>query len=59
MAKIGLFFGTQTGNTQTEAEIIQQAFGGESIVELIDVSKAEASDFERFEKLLSAARPEM
>ena len=28
MAKIGLFYGTQTGNTQTEAEMIQQEFGG-------------------------------
>jgi flavodoxin I len=45
MSKIGLFFGTQTGNTQTKAEMIQQAFGGESVVELIDVSQAEASDF--------------
>ena len=28
MSKVGLFFGTQTGNTQTEAEIIQKEFGG-------------------------------
>jgi flavodoxin len=27
MAKIGLFFGTQTGNTESAAEEIQKIFG--------------------------------
>lgn len=57
MAKIGLSFGTQTGNTQTEVETMQQEFGGESIVELIDVSKAEANDFERFENIIIGCPP--
>lgn len=52
MAKIALFYGTQTGYTQTEAETIQKEFGGDSIVELIDVSKAEVSDFDRFEYII-------
>ena len=52
MSKIGLFFGTETGYTQTEAETIQQEFGGDSVVELIDISKAEPSDFERFEYII-------
>ena len=52
MAKIGLFFGTQTGNTQTIAEDIQKALGGESIVTLHDVSKTEMSDLEEYETLI-------
>ncbi|WP_442942414.1 hypothetical protein [Nostoc sp.] len=36
-SNIGLFFGTQTGNTQTEAEIIQKEFGGEDVVTLNDI----------------------
>jgi flavodoxin I len=52
MAKVGLFYGTQTGSTQTESEAIQKEFGGDSVVELIDVSKAIASDFTRFEYII-------
>lgn len=48
MAEMGLFYGTQTGNTQTAAETIQKEFGGESVVELIDISQAELSDFEKY-----------
>jgi flavodoxin I len=51
MAKIGLFFGTQTGNTESAAEEIQKAFGG-GLVDLIDVSKAESSDFEGYDFLI-------
>ncbi|BAU40339.1 flavodoxin FldA [Leptolyngbya sp. O-77] len=49
MAKIGLFFGTQTGNTQTVAEQIQKEFGGDSVVELIDIANASPEDFEAYE----------
>ena len=52
MSEIGLFFGTQTSNTQTAAEMIQQELGGESIVELIDVAQAEPTDFEEFDKVI-------
>jgi flavodoxin I len=52
MTKIGLFYGTQTGYTQTDAETIQNEFGGDSVVELIDIAKAEASDFGRFENII-------
>ncbi|WP_017305678.1 flavodoxin FldA [Spirulina subsalsa] len=52
MAKIGLFYGTQTGNTETIAELIQQVFGGDSVVTLQDISKAEAGDFEQYECLI-------
>lgn len=52
MTKIGLFFGTQTGNTQTLAEDIQKALGGESVVTLHDVADAEASDFADYNTLI-------
>lgn len=52
MAEIGLFYGSETGYTQTDAEKIQKEFGGVSVVELIDIAKAEESDFERFEYII-------
>lgn len=45
MAKIGLFYGTQTGNTQAAAEMIQQQMGGESVVELFDIADTTTDDF--------------
>lgn len=48
MSKIGLFYGTQTGYTQTAAETIQKEFGGEDIVDLYDISRAEPSDFTKY-----------
>ncbi|MCG9886388.1 MAG: flavodoxin FldA [Cyanobacteria bacterium] len=45
MAKIGLFYGTQTGNTETLAEKIQAALGGDAVVDLHDVSDADVDDF--------------
>ena len=52
MAKIGLFYGTQTGNTQTAAELIQQEFGGDSVVDLYDIADAESSDFEEYDFII-------
>jgi flavodoxin len=52
MAKIGLFFGTQTGNTETVAEMIQKEFGGESIVDLNDISSASTEDFAPYDALI-------
>ncbi|MDY6898632.1 MAG: flavodoxin FldA [Cyanobacteriota bacterium] len=52
MSKVGLFFGTQTGNTQTEAEIIQKEFGGESVVDLEEIYQAEPSDFDEYENIV-------
>lgn len=52
MSKIGLFYGTQTGYTQTAAEMIQKEFGGESVVDVYDVSKVEPSDFEQYDKII-------
>ncbi len=52
MAKIGLFYGTQTGNTQTAAELIQKELGGSTVVDLHDVSTVDTSDFEGYEFII-------
>jgi flavodoxin I len=52
MTKIGLFFGTQTGNTETIAEAIQTAFGGDSVVTLHNVADVEWSDFDDYSNLI-------
>jgi flavodoxin I len=52
MAKIGLFYGTQTGNTQTIAEAIQSQMGGEGVVELYDVAQASTDDFVDYECII-------
>jgi flavodoxin I len=50
--KIGLFYGTQTGNTETFAERIQQELGGTSVVELHDVANAGVEDFQGYQYLI-------
>lgn len=52
MAKIGLFFGTQTGNTESIAQMIQDALGGESVVALHEVFSVESSDFEAYDRII-------
>ncbi|NEQ21595.1 MAG: flavodoxin FldA [Microcoleus sp. SIO2G3] len=52
MTKIGLFFGTQTGNTETIAEAIQTALGGDSVVTLHNVADVELSDFDDYSNLI-------
>ncbi len=52
MAKIGLFYGTQTGNTENIAESIQSLLGGGDIVDLHDVADIEPSDFENYDYLI-------
>jgi flavodoxin I len=54
MAKIGLFYGTQTSNTQTAAELIQKEFGGDSVVTLQDISQTEPSDFADYQYIIIA-----
>jgi flavodoxin I len=52
MAKIGLFFGTQTGNTETIAIAIQAALGGDSVVAIHDVADCGADDFGDYDQLI-------
>ncbi|PSB13349.1 flavodoxin FldA [filamentous cyanobacterium CCP1] len=49
MAKIGLFYGTQTSNTQTVAELIQKEFGGDDVVTIQDISRTEPTDFDEYQ----------
>ena len=51
MVKIGLFYGSTTGNTQKVAEIIAEAFGRVE-VDLHDVRKASADDLEKYDVLI-------
>lgn len=52
MSKIGLFYGTQTGNTQDAAETIQAELGGDSVVTLFDVAEADSSGFEGYDCII-------
>ncbi len=52
MSKIGLFYGTQTGNTETLAEAIQAQFGGESVVSIHDIANAAPEDFASFDCII-------
>lgn len=49
--KIGLFYGTQTGKTESAAEMIRDEFGG-NVVTLHDMVKVDASDFDEYECLI-------
>ena len=52
MTKVALFYGTQTGYTETASEIIQKEFGGDSVVTITNIAKAELSDFESYEYII-------
>lgn len=53
MSQIGLFYGSTTGKTEDIAERIQEALG-DDVVTLHEISEAENSDFEQYEKLIIA-----
>jgi flavodoxin I len=52
MAKIGLFYGTETGITEILAMCIQKEMGGDGIVDLHNVLNTITSDFEEYERLI-------
>ncbi len=52
MAKVGLFFGSQTGNTETIAEQIQEELGGDSVVTLHEISDASPDDFSEYSYII-------
>lgn len=52
MSKIGLFFGTQTGNTQAVAEQIQEAFGGDAVITLYDIAETEVDEMHQYDRLI-------
>lgn len=47
---IGLFYGSSTGNTETVAEQIAEALGGD--VDVIDIASADADKINGYEKLI-------
>lgn len=51
MSKIGLFFGTQTGKTESIAEMIRDEFG-DGEIDLHDMSSVDISDFDGYTKLI-------
>lgn len=51
MQKIGIFYGSTTGNTEGVAKQIQQELGADCC-QLFDVSKAKAEDIAQFSNLL-------
>ncbi len=52
MSKIGLFYGSTTGKTESAAEMIQQELGGEDVVTMHEISEVEDSDFDDYENLI-------
>jgi flavodoxin I len=51
MAKIGLFYGTQTGKTETVAESIQAEFGND-LVDMNDIADVQPEDFANYDFLI-------
>ncbi|MFP3013995.1 MAG: flavodoxin FldA [Arsenophonus sp. NC-QC1-MAG3] len=52
MAMIGIFFGSDTGNTENIAKMIQETLGGSDIAEIHDIAKSSKEDIEAFDILL-------
>ena len=52
MSKIGLFYGSSTGKTESAAEMIQAEFGGSSVVTLHEIADASDSDFDGYENII-------
>ena len=51
MSKIGLFYGTDTGNTERVADMIKEEIGGD-IVEIHDIASAKVEDFAKYDRLI-------
>ncbi|WP_395479611.1 flavodoxin FldA [Candidatus Curculioniphilus buchneri] len=51
MAKVGIFFGSDTGNTENIANIIQKQLG-KNIADIFDIAKSSKEDVERYDRLL-------
>ena len=52
MSKIGLFYGTTTGKTESVAEIIQTELGGSDVISIHDIADATRDDFNEYECLI-------
>jgi len=52
MAKIALFYGTETGTTEAAAKLIQKELGGASVVDLHNIAEASIKDFAKYQYLI-------
>lgn len=52
MKTIGIFFGSDTGNTEKVAKMIQKGLGGPKIAKIYDIAKSRKEDIESFNILL-------
>ncbi|NER84892.1 MAG: flavodoxin FldA, partial [Leptolyngbya sp. SIO1D8] len=52
MAKVGLFYGSTTGKTADAAEQIQSALGGDSVVDIHDISEKSVGDLAEYDYLI-------
>ncbi len=52
MSQVGLFYGTQTGNTERVAKLIQAQMGGDTVVVLHDVADVSLADFAAYDRLI-------
>lgn len=51
MSQVGLFYGTDTGNTERVADMIKDKIGSD-IVEVHDIATASADDFAKYDKII-------
>ncbi len=52
MSKVGLFFGTTTGKTESAAEMIQAEFGGEDVVVTHDIADVQGEELGGYENII-------
>lgn len=52
MAKIGIFFGTDTGNTRKIAKLIKKSYDDELMAKPLNVNRAEVEDFVSYDYLI-------
>ncbi|WP_127470938.1 flavodoxin [Thiomicrorhabdus aquaedulcis] len=51
MSKVGLFYGTDTGNTERVADMIKDKFGAD-LIDVHDISTASAGDFAKYTNII-------
>ncbi len=54
MQNVGIFYGSDTGNTEDAAKLLQQEFGADK-AQIFDVANAKAADMEQFTNLIFAS----
>ena len=54
MQNVGIFYGSDTGNTEDAAKLLQKEFGSDK-VQIFDVAKAKADDMKPFSNLIFGA----